>query len=95
MMNDLLWLVIIVGLPVAVAWRVFANEPPKRHFMASWVLSVIGTQVIFFGFLLTLTLAGISPFGMFEGFILLPVSVFTATIIGLVVRKQRQSSLES
>ncbi|WP_116969420.1 hypothetical protein [Blastomonas sp. UPD001] len=94
-MNNILWLATVVGLPVALAWRVFANEPPKRHFMASWVLSVVGVQVIFFGFVLTLTLAGISPFGMFEGFILLPVSAVTATIIGLVVRKQRQSSLES
>jgi hypothetical protein len=83
--------VLVLGLPVAVSFRLFRNEPDGRPFIATYVLAVIGSSVSFGLIALVLTIFQIGGLGPFDGFFALITSVPIALIIGLIVRHQRKS----
>lgn len=92
---DLLWLALVFALPIAVAWRVFTNEPRDRFFVASWMLSVAGSLFVTFIISLLLAILGLGIFGMFDGLITLPVSVIASAIVGVAIRRRRQLDLKA
>jgi len=89
---DLIFLVLVVGLPVVVSFGLFRNEPRGRPFIATYILAMVGSAVLFGLAALLLTLFHIGGLGPFDGFFALVVSVPAALIIGLIVRHQRKSA---
>jgi hypothetical protein len=90
--QDIVFLVLVVGLPTIVAIQLFRNEPVGRPFIATYVLAVIGSSILFMLAALILALAEIGGLGMFDGVFTFIVSVPTALVVGLVVRHRRRKS---
>jgi hypothetical protein len=88
---DLIFLALVLGLPIAVSFRLFRNEPDGRPFVATYVLAVIGSSISFGLIALLLTIFPIGGLGLFDGVFALIASMPIALIIGLIVRHQRKS----
>jgi hypothetical protein len=92
---DLLWLTVVFALPIVIAWRVFTNEPMERFFVASWSLSILGSLFVTFIISLGLAAFDLGIFGIFDGIIILPMSVIVSPIVGVGVRRKRQSEMKA
>ena len=86
---DLIWLVLIFGLPTMISLRLFEVEPKGRAFLATWALSVIGSHLAFIVIALLLALLNIGLFAMFDGLIVMAVSIPVALIVGVIARMKR------
>ncbi|MBB3911394.1 hypothetical protein [Sphingomonas desiccabilis] len=89
-LSDLLFLALVVVLPVLVSVRVFANEPVGRPFLATYMLAVLGSSMLFALSALILSATQVGGVGPFDGFFCLIVSVPVALVVGLLVRRQRR-----
>jgi hypothetical protein len=86
---DLIFLTLVLGLPIAVSFWLFRNEPRGRPFFGTYVLAVIGSSILFTLAAFLLMITGIGGLGMFDGIFGFIVSAPVALVVGLAVRRQR------
>ncbi len=86
---DLIFLALVLGLPIAVSFRLFRNAPNDRPFFATYALAVTGSSILFALAAVALMVSGVGSLGPFEGVFEVIVSVPVAFIVGLIVRRHR------
>jgi hypothetical protein len=91
MVDDVIFLMLVIGLPIIVSIRLFHNEPRGRPFFGTYVLAVMGSSFLFALTAFVLALIRIGGLSPFDGFFELIVSVPVALVVGLYVRRQRRS----
>lgn len=89
---DLIFVLLVLGLPIVISIRLFSSAPDERPFFATYLLAVMGSSILFVISSFVLALANIGGLGPFDGIFEFVVSVPITFIVGLIVRHKRRSS---
>jgi hypothetical protein len=89
-LSDVLFVALVLGLPIAVSVRLFKREPTGRPFLATYVLAVLGSSLLFSAAAFLLMIVGVGGLGPFDGLLAVIVSVPAALLVGIIVRYQRR-----